>query len=190
MGRRTQRRRKEEEVRQERILQRDAGSSRHPRPAGREPQRLHQPLHHAVPIMKHYLGQSTKTGMVRELMDIREELEQQRLGLIRHLTTLDATLLGILTVFQDRLRPCLFPLSLTAAGMILLFLSLAAGVYHMYMAYRSNEKVYRQLARVVNGREPLHDGFVRYPFGTSLSAKVCPICLCLGVLSLLARVFF
>ena len=37
--------------------------------------------------MKHYLTQSTKLEMNRELMDIREELEQQRLALIRHLTT-------------------------------------------------------------------------------------------------------
>ena len=81
--------------------------------------------------MKHYLTQSTKLEMNRELMDIREELEQQRLALIRHLTTLDATLLGILTVFQDKLKLCLSPLSLTTAGMILLFLSLVSGIYHI-----------------------------------------------------------
>lgn len=139
--------------------------------------------------MKHYLTQRTKAGMVRELMDIREELERRRLSLVRHLTTLGSTLLGILTVFQDKLKLCLFPLSLTTAGMILLFLSLVAGVYHMYMAYRANERIYRQLARGVNGKEARNDGFVSFPFGTLFSAKACPICLCLGVLSLLAGAF-
>ena len=139
--------------------------------------------------MKHYLTQSTKLGMNRELMDIREELEQQRLALIRHLTTLDATLLGILTVFQDKLKLCLSPLSLTTAGMILLFLSLVSGVYHMYMAYRVNEKVYRGLAKIVNGKDARGSGAVKFPIGTLFAAKVCPVCLCLGTLLLLVGAF-
>ena len=59
----------------------------------------------------------------------------------------------------------------------------------MYMAYRANERIYRQLARGVNGKEARNDGFVSFPFGTLFSAKACPICLCLGVLSLLAGAF-
>ena len=139
--------------------------------------------------MKHYLTQSTKLEMNRELMDIREELEQQRLALIRHLTTLDATLLGILTVFQDKLKLCLSPLSLTTAGMILLFLSLVSGVYHMYMAYRVNEKVYLGLVKIVNGKAAHGSGAVNFPICTLFAAKVCPVCLCLGTLLLLVGAF-
>lgn len=122
-------------------------------------------------------------------MDIREELEQERLALIRHLTALDATLLGILTVFQDKLKLCLFPLSLTTVGMTLLFLSLAGGIYHLYMAYKTDETVYLHLVETIRETDPLGVGAVKSPIGTIAAAKACAICLCLGVLSLLVGAF-
>ncbi len=139
--------------------------------------------------MKHYLIRTTKLERIQELMDARESLERQHLDLICHLTTLDATLLGILTVFQDKLKliPSLrYP---TTDGMILLFLSLVAGIYYMCMAYRVNEKIYLHLVEEMHEEVGLASGAESFPLGTLFAAKVCPICLCLGVLLLLIGVF-
>ena len=139
--------------------------------------------------MKRYLSDSTHSDMCRQLLDIRSELDQQRLSLVQHLTTLDAMLLGLLTVFHDKLQIVLFPPSLTSAGVILLFLSLVLGIYYLWMSYILNERVYRQLVRAGLKGSSQNIGSVKAPFGTVFSAKACPIFLCLGTLLLLVGEF-
>ena len=139
--------------------------------------------------MKHYLSDSTLDKKIQQLLDIRAEVDHQRQELIQHLTTLDAMLLGLLAVFQDKLQTVLFPLSLISAGLILIFLSLVLGIYYLCMAYQSNERVYHQLVRAALGESSQDVGSVKSPFGTIFSAKFCPICLCLGILLLLVGEF-
>lgn len=139
--------------------------------------------------MKLYLIESTRDDMLRQSLEMRSELDHQRQSLIQHLTTLDATLLGLVAVFHDKFQTVLFPPSLTATGVILLFLSLVLGIYYLCMAYRVNETIYCQFAEAVEKGSFLKNGSVDAPFGTLFAARFCPIFLCLGTLFLLIGVF-
>lgn len=82
-----------------------------------------------------------------QLHNIRQDLERRHQALICHLTTLDATILGILAVFLDKQQTSLFPLSPTVVGTSLLFLSLVSGIYYICMIHRQAVKVYRIFAQ-------------------------------------------
>lgn len=139
--------------------------------------------------MKRFIQESTRDDMLRQLLDIRSELDHQRQVLIQHLTTLDATLLGLVTVFHDKFQTVLFPPSLTVTGVILLFLSLTLGIYYLCMAYRVNETIYHSIVRAFAKGSSLDSGSEKNPRGTLSAARLCPIFLCLGTLFLLIGVF-
>lgn len=124
-----------------------------------------------------------------QLHNIRQDLERRHQALIRHLTTLDATILGILAVFLDKQQTSLFPLSPTVVGTSLLFLSLVSGIYYICMIHRQAVKVYRHLCAEVEGVSHSHLSAADSPFGSEFAALFCPISLCLGLLSFLVGVF-
>lgn len=118
-----------------------------------------------------------------QLHNIRQDLERRHQALIRHLTTLDATILGILAVFLDKQQTSLFPLSPTVVGTSLLFLSLVSGIYYICTIHRQAVKVYRHLCAEVEGVSHSHLSAADSPFGSEFAALFCPISLCLGLLS-------
>ena len=124
-----------------------------------------------------------------QLHNIRQDLERRHQALVRHLTTLDATILGILAVFLDKQQTSLFPLSPTVVGTSLLFLSLVSGIYYICTIHRQAVKVYRHLCAEVEGVSHSHLSAADSPFGSEFAALFCPISLCLGLLSFLAGVF-
>ena len=124
-----------------------------------------------------------------QLHNIRQDLERRHQALVRHLTTLDATILGILAVFLDKQQTSLFPLSPTVVGTSLLFLSLVSGIYYICTIHRQAVKVYRHLCAEVEGVSHSHLSAADSPFGSEFAALFFPISLCLGLLSFLAGVF-
>ena len=105
-----------------------------------------------------------------QLHNIRQDLERRHQALIRHLTTLDATILGILAVFLDKQQTSLFPLSPTVVGTSLLFLSLVSGIYYICTIHRQAVKVYRHLCAEVEGVSHSHLSAADSPFGSEFAA--------------------
>lgn len=124
--------------------------------------------------------------LIKELSDKRvQSLE----SLHRHLTTLSATLLGILAVFG--LGASESPLFRWAMflGALSLFLCLLSGIYCMWQYYRVLCKLlniqsenYRKYGKVL-------DVEVKFPKPYEFAATFCPAIFCIGLLFLLSGVF-
>lgn len=130
------------------------------------------------------------TGEKHEQM-LRQKIlmEQRRRELTYHLTTLDATVLGIVTVFHDRV-PSTQPLRfLMVVGVSLLFLSLLSGVYYIRRTLKEDETVYRLLCERFGEEIPAGDSDRSLPLAARIPGALCPIGFCLGLLSLLVCIF-
>lgn len=110
-------------------------------------------------------------------------------SLHRHLTTLSATLLGILAVFgvgasESRLfRWVMF------LGALSLFLCLLSGIYCMWQYYRVLDKLVRLQSENYRKHGKVLTEFAKFPKPYEFAARFCPAIFCIGLLFLLSGVF-
>lgn len=87
-----------------------------------------------------------------QLVELKEQVEQKLQSLLRHLTLIDSTVLGILSAFHDERSGCTYTHLLPVAGSALLFLSLLSGLYCMWQGYRTSQKSLTRLFRAYSER--------------------------------------
>ncbi|MEO4830376.1 hypothetical protein [Bacteroides uniformis] len=121
-----------------------------------------------------------------QLTELKEQVEQRLLSLLRHLTLIDSTVLGILSVFHDTQSENIRIHYLLAAGSWLLFLSLLSGLYCMWQGYRTSRKSLLHLYQAYQEKKYPLLKQTPSPMLYGFFAKACLLLFCLGLLSLLA----
>ena len=132
-----------------------------------------------------YIEYSTDPDEVlRQLIELRDELNTKLSVLLRHYTGISATLLALLTVFGD-IGMLLLP------GRILLLLSMTcllacvlSGVWCCMAMHRVLEKTLGTLIDRLQSGDSDASGVTPVSSGFSFFARFCPCMLCLGVLFL------
>lgn len=121
-----------------------------------------------------------------ELMDHKAEVELLLIRLLCHLTTLDATVLGLLAALCDRPLQGLCILVLTTLGVLTLFVSLVGGVAYMCRYYWQQLRIYNNRYQALTQENPDYEAKsedIGVPY--ILAALFCPIGSALGLLFLL-----
>lgn len=121
-----------------------------------------------------------------ELIDDELQLERIRLKLLSHLTTIDATVLGLLAALCDRPLQDQYILLATVLGVLTLFLALVGGIVYMcqYLSQRTaiHNNRYQELTRENPDYEEKPEDI---PAFGMLGALFCPIGSVLGLFFLL-----
>ena len=128
-------------------------------------------------------------SMLSQLADEKQQVDMLLQNLVRHLTVIDSTVIGLLAALGDIPQQSPRRILLTAIGASLLFLSLLAGIYSMWRYYVTRLKIYSELERAsrTNHDVGLHDQSYGYLFVPI--TLFCPTGLALGLLLLLAGLF-
>lgn len=105
-------------------------------------------------------------------------------SLLRHFSTIDATLLGILAVFQDGWKASLCSRILTAGGAVCLFLSLVAGTLWICRLQKLSEKSFYLFLKSLAIGSDYYRGCSTPEKGYDNVAEACPAFLLLGILFL------
>lgn len=139
-------------------------------------------------MMDFYFEWGTRMGRVQWRAAV-DELAQRVQVLIRHLMTLDATVLGLLAALCETPSTTPLRLLLIGAGALLLFLSLASGMIYIWMDIISVGRRLDQSDKIIRGEniekiEPPTLSDVLAP-----CAIICPISFFLGLLFLLGSIF-
>ena len=123
-----------------------------------------------------YIGQS------------RQELNQKIGSLLRHCTILSATLVGLVSALWGRNEGSQLSYYLKSAGVIFLCISVLAGVFCLFLDYRNDEEVFRELLRKWQTDPRQESASAPAKRGFLFFAETCPLALTLGVLCLAASV--
>lgn len=132
-----------------------------------------------------YLTNTTDSQeRLRQLIEIRDDLNNRLSVLIRHYTGLSATLLALLTLFGDIGSSPLLPRMLLITCMTCLLASVLSGVWCCMAMHLTLEKTLKTLIGKVGEGLSHAQGAVHAPAGFSFFVKLCPTMLSLGVLLL------
>ena len=127
--------------------------------------------------------------------DLEETISEQRLvahgysSLLRHFSIIDATLLGILSVFQTGCEVLRCSHILTAAGAACLFLSLVAGTLWICRLQKLSEENFYRFLKTLGEGSDLHKGAGVPEKCYDNVAEACPVFLLLGILLLMLDIF-
>ncbi len=132
-----------------------------------------------------YIEYSTDSGEVlRQLIELRDDLNSRLSVLLRHYTGISATLLALLTVFVDIAGMWLLPRILLLLSMTCLLACVLSGVWCCMAMHRVLEKTLgTMIDRLGSGDSDVSGVTPVWP-GFSFFARFCPCMLCLGVLFL------
>lgn len=123
----------------------------------------------------------------KDLLEERGRLDESHLALLRHLTTLNATILGLLTVFCDKHPQNRCTLWLITLGALILFLSLAGGMVYIFLYYLEKLEDYKNLrAKLTRAAEKVSKRKCLHPKRSAWHSSLCLFGSCLGLLLLLA----
>lgn len=111
----------------------------------------------------------------------KEQENEKLLGLLRHYTTLSATLLGLLSIFGTIPTENLKALCLLVGGSLCLLFALVGGCWCSWELYRVNRKMTGKLYELHKGMIPESSVLVQPRKAFQYVAPACPIVLCLGV---------
>lgn len=124
-----------------------------------------------------------------QLVELKEQVEQKLQSLLRHLTLIDSTVLGILSAFHDERSGCTYTHLLPVAGSALLFLSLLSGLYCMWQGYRTSQKSLTRLFRAYSERNfPPPSWIYTSPAALRILCHALPHIVLLGASILVGRI--
>jgi len=123
---------------------------------------------------------------MRELVQNESQTESLLLKLLVHLTTLDATVIGLLAALCDRPLRNLYILILTTLGALTLFAALVGGIAYMCRYYSAQLIICRNRRQELTREDPDYEAADEdIPIGYIYAALFCPIGSAGGLLFLL-----